>query len=239
MLFNRKLTQEKYLELLANTDLKKTNWLAIAKNQTKKDAFIHEVSINLEGEEQLSLTYLKKENECEINCSVNKFKNKFGLFSDEANFAQKNTDLFIHELLDLYIKRYINLLKTSDEKLATDPAGEQKGHEWLRVSFEVLKRAIDHAKSEDDLLFDPVLFMGQRPGTNEEVLRLLCYNLDINYQFLSDGTIHVRVYDDKNKEREENKKPSFHAVFIGMKNQVFDEMIKLLSTVGRGLEHRS
>lgn len=240
MLFNRKLNQEKYFELLKEINPKESSWLAITKNQTIKESAIDEINLNTNGKDDYAISFLRSEGgEVKVAYNKNKFKNSTGEFCDTDQIAAKATSALMHEYLDFHLNTFILRLKNSERTQALDPSGEIKGHEWLRVSFEVLKKAIDHALASEELVFDPTIFIGNRPGTNEELIRIMCYNLDINYQFLSDGSLHVRVFDDKNKNRGDNNKPSFHAVFIGMKNQVMDELIKLMGTIGAGLDLRA
>lgn len=240
MLFNKKLDQEKLFELLKEINPKESTWLAIAKNQTIKEADKEEISININGKDEYVISLLQENNhDLKVAYNKNKFKNCNGEFQDTNLIAANAASALVHELIDYQLKKFIIHLRNSETTQAIDPNGEIKGHEWLRVSFEVLKKAIEHALQSKDLIFDPTIFIGNRPGTNEEIIRIMCYNLDINYQFLSDGSLHVRVFDDKNRNRGDNNKPSFHAIFTGMKNQVMDELIKLMSTIGSGLDLRT
>lgn len=108
---------------------------------------------------------------------------------------------------------------------------EQKAYEWLKVSFVVLKDAMDTLLKEIDQnrpteqLFQAQLFAGLRDDTFE--WRLLLFQLDIQLIFQKDGGILCTVYNDV--PHQESVGPAHKALYYAQRGPVFDLIIELIN----------
>lgn len=218
----KKLTINEVKENLANLSLNDYRWLSLSVNEAIEVQEEQKRLFQLSGNKNFSLELIKIQNQIKLGLNNKKMN------IENDNEVTINIERFLNESIATFIDRKKSIL-TEGNKDILDFEGETKAHEWIRVSFEVLKKALEEAKNKEDLIVEYRLFMGKRPKSEENLIRLLAYNLDITYLFHSNGDLQVIVYNDKNAQRGSSKEPALSVIFKALKNQAYDELIHLLS----------
>ncbi len=151
---------------------------------------------------------------------------------------KKEFNQLIDNLIEKRITFFQEKLSHNDSKTFTpnEVTTEDKGLEWIKVSFKILEKAIIQSLTDPNLLFQTLLFIGKNPKTSQEEIRLITFNLDIKFEFLNNGLLRIRVYDDKDKNLGSSKKASLEGDFNFRKREMFDELIKLISLLSQGIK---
>jgi hypothetical protein len=116
-----------------------------------------------------------------------------------------------------------------------DYESEAKSLQWIQASFGTLSRALKKVRNEEGMILTAAFFSGLEPSTQEKVLRLIAFNLDIIFYFQKDDSLRILIFDDKNLGQGQAKNPSFQQIIKVTKPQFYDEIIKLtheVATVG-------
>ena len=116
-----------------------------------------------------------------------------------------------------------------------DYESENRALQWIQVSFGTLSRALKKIKDDPTMIMTGAFFSGLEPETNERVLRLIAFNLDVIFYFQKDDSMRILVFDDKNLGHGQSRNPSFQQIIKVTKPQFYDEIIKLtheVATVG-------
>jgi len=100
--------------------------------------------------------------------------------------------------------------------------------QWIQASFGTLLRALQSFQNNKELILTGACFSGKVPDTQEEVLRVMAFNLDIFYYLRPDSSLHIVIFDDKDRGHGTSKNPSFQQIIKVTKPQFYDEIIKLL-----------
>ena len=106
----------------------------------------------------------------------------------------------------------------------------------MRVSFNMLEKAVVQSLTDPELLFQTMLFMGTNPKSGTDEIRLITFNLDIKFEFLNNNYLRVRIYNDKNEEFGSAKKASLEGDFNFRKREMLDELTRLLSVISSGIK---
>lgn len=153
--------------------------------------------------------------------------------------SPKNKPKFLSELVANKISQlhqyFIETLKQevlveSIHKVESELETEIRGLEWLRVSIEVLRKAISHCHQNSEYKYTQKSFLSY-PSKGCE-LRLVIMSLDFKIEFLRDSRLKVTCWDYKDY-KETNPDPSFIGTFYHRKNQVVDLFIPLLIDMSR------
>ena len=172
---------------------------------------------------------------------------------DKAEFRfYKNDSLLLKtktssqdELKDLMNISLHSLLKFSlenDQKFMLEPVSgvttldfqnEARAQQWIQASFVTLMRALDKLENQSDLILTASIFSGTVPDSNEHVLRVLAFNLDIFYYLEPDGNLRIMIFDDKDKGHGVSKTPAFHQIIKVTKPQFYDEIGKLVHRIAK------
>lgn len=131
--------------------------------------------------------------------------------------------------------------KSPLEAAKLNQADENKSLEWMRVSFELLKKAISNCPREftpqrDSTFFSQSLLFWFEKEQKERVphMRLICFNLDINlhpYRLESDEqdvwALEVVVYNHKEQAA---KEPALNSTFVYQPRAAIDLVASILET---------
>ena len=109
-----------------------------------------------------------------------------------------------------------------------DIQNETRALQWIQATFGTLIRALDSMKGNRDLILTGACFTGRVPESQEDVVRVIAFNLDIFFYLRSDFTLQIVVFDDKNLGHGESKTPTFQQIIKVTKPQFYDEITKLL-----------
>ncbi len=108
-----------------------------------------------------------------------------------------------------------------------DFQSEMKALQWIQASFGTLTRALDNFERDPSLILTGAFFSGKNSETNEIVLRVIVFNLDIIYYMREDNSLQVIVFDDKNLGHGESRAPTYQQTIKVTKPQFYDEILKL------------
>jgi hypothetical protein len=78
--------------------------------------------------------------------------------------------------------------------------------------------------------------MGQNPKMSHEEIRLITFNMDIKFEFLSNGLLRVHIYNDKEGVTGSSKKAALEGDFNLRKREMFDELTALISAISSGIK---
>ncbi len=116
-----------------------------------------------------------------------------------------------------------------------DYQNESKFLQWIQASFGTLTRSLERFKTDDSLILTGAIFSGVSPESQESVLRVIIFNLDIFYYMRPDQTLQIVVFDDKNQGHGSSRAPVFQQIIKVTKPQFYDEIVRLvhqIATVG-------
>ena len=112
---------------------------------------------------------------------------------------------------------------------------EEKALEWVRVSFEMLTKAVLESLTNPEFLFQTTFFAGVNPKTNQHEIRLMTFNLDMTFLLLEDNNLRVLIYNKKPGDAESELKPALTGDYSFRKREIFDHFINLLSAISKGM----
>lgn len=166
------------------------------------------------------------------------WNNKELIFSKEGKVSAYNhkndkelKDLFnlaSHIAVKSSIESHYDFMKKTSE---ADINTETRALQWIQASFKTLEGALNKVAKDPESILVAAFFSGVHPEMGQSLLRLICFNLDINYFMLEDGSLRIVVYNDKNLGHGHQSEPSFHQIIKLTKPLFYDEMIKLLQQV--------
>ena len=162
------------------------------------------------------------------------------VFSGEINneIKIKETKIFFNNILDIFIKREINFFCDEMNKSQFSPRqieNEEKALEWVKVSFEVLTKAVLESLVNPEYLFQTTFFAGINPKSKRHEIRLMTFNLDMTFLLLEDYNLRVLIYNIKPGETIDNLKPALTGDSSFRKREIFDQFILLLSAISKGM----
>lgn len=111
--------------------------------------------------------------------------------------------------------------------VAMDFQTETKALQWIQASFGSVTRALDKFERDPSLILIGAFFSGINQETEEVVLRLIVFNIDVIYYLREDNSLQVIVFDDKNLGHGESRAPTFQQTIKVTKPQFYDEILKL------------
>ena len=116
---------------------------------------------------------------------------------------------------------------------AMDIQNETRALQWIQATFTTLMRALDNIKDKPELILTAACFSGRVPDGNDDVLRVLAFNLDIFFYMRPDQTLQIVVFDDKNMGHGESKTPTYQQIIKVTKPQFYDEITKLVHKIAQ------
>lgn len=171
-----------------------------------------------------------------ITVEGNTTRSLISILDNEKTFLINETprDMNINEfnfLIDEILKNIIEIAiknNTLIPLVESNHENENKGLEWLKVSFTVLKKALNEIPKNPDYIFQGRIFW--RNGEYKS-LRIQCLSLDILLEFHEDHRLRVRVWNYKDGVKSSKDKEDFIADFAHLKGPVMDEIIHLFSEI--------
>lgn len=155
---------------------------------------------------------------------------------DGRNEFVQLMNLAIHGTIIAGLEAHKEFILTPVSGVTTmDYEPEVKALQWIQASFGTLSRALKKIKDDESMILTGAFFSGLEPETNERVLRLITFNLDVIFYFQKDDAMRVLVFDDKNLGHGQTRNPAFQQIIKVTKPQFYDEIIKLtheVATVG-------
>ena len=160
---------------------------------------------------------------------------KFFLGEELIRSGQSTTDLTaltnlaMHSTLKFSLEQNHEFMVTPVAgATALDIQNETRALQWIEVSFKTLYGALDKFKTDSSLILTASFFSGNAPETNENVLRLIAFNLDIFYYLRPDSTLQIVIFNDKDQGHGSSRTPVFQQIIKVTKPQFYDEIAKLV-----------
>jgi hypothetical protein len=229
---------------LEQNHLEKLNfypWMALAINQRSiaQSLLTKELVLTPENSATpgISLQLAEVESGLVHHVFYGKKKIYSGEMKDELEI--KNTKVLFNNLLDGVIEREIKFFTERMNRSEFSPRqleAEEKALEWLRVSFEVLTKAMLKSLTNPEFLFQLTMFAGVNPKTKMHEIRMMAFNLDMTFLLLEDGNLRVIIYNKKPGENLADLKPALSGDYSFRKREMFDQFIKLLSVGAKGMQ---
>lgn len=217
-----------------------STWLALQMNQThfreSFESYMLEAHYQYQGKTKISqINWGEGTSQLEIDTVLNSKKNISGSVSFKEHDFIQSIHHTLEELIHDFFKRARDLLVTS----GTTPvqAGglnpqEGQGIEWLRVTLEVLKKALEDVKAKRKAggpeVSQGLFFCGVHPNSSKFTFRLRIFNLDIEAQEDENNALRVVVFDKKNQDSFKGLEPVLKMVFNREKQLAIDYLIQTL-----------
>ncbi len=122
-------------------------------------------------------------------------------------------------IIDHLIAKFITNLESLTPEV--NP-GEEKVIEWLRVSTEVLKRAISKIDGIDTILQYKIFFTPQS-------VRIIAYNVDLELKIV-EGKVMFKAFNYKDN-KETNSQPVYNVLIKAQYNDIFNYIIQLFKAI--------
>lgn len=150
----------------------------------------------------------------------------------ERNEYVQLMNLAMHGTIISAIESHKEFVVTPVSGVTTlDYESEAKALLWIQASFGTLSRALKKMKNDESMILTAAFFSGLEPASEDKVLRLIAFNLDIIFYFQKDSSMRILVFDDKNMGHGQARNPSFQQIIKVTKPQFYDEMIRLIHEV--------
>ena len=189
------------------------------------------VEIIRENKEKRLIQWLKK-NENQVTFFEN------GRTLKKKTLTPKDDD-YVH-LMNLSIHSTLKTSLENHQSFMTEPVSgattidmqnEFRYLQWIQASFGMVTRALDNMKTQKEQILTGAFFSGIEPETQDRVMRLIIFNLDIFYYMSPDQILRIVIFDDKNLGHGESRNPSFQQIIKVTKPQFYDEIVKLVHHV--------
>lgn len=237
--FRQKSKLEAFEQLYQHAGQNGLNWLSVAinKNTFAGSLFTKELEILTEND-----AFHLKMAESKSGPLHQVWQNQRALLKDFVPMNPVFIEKFNHLLDQIIEKQIVNFQHLLNTHLTTKPFSEaeisqdEKALEWMRVSFKILEKAIAESLTNPEYLFQTLLFMGINPKTQMKEIRVITFNLDIQFLFLDNGMLRIRIYNDKDGDLGSSKKAAVEGDFNFRKREMLDELTKIISVLSMGLK---
>ena len=221
--------------------LSKYPWMALAINQRTISGSVltKEMILNSQyPKESLPLSFQIAELEIGIAHYVFSGKEKIYCGKMTNDLEVLNTRVLFNNIFDSFIelelKKFMTTMNESHFN-RNQLEAEEKALEWVRVSFEILIKAILESLTNPEYLFQTSLFVGINPKTMMHEMRLIMFNLDMTFLLLEDKNLRVIIYNILPGEKLGDRPPALSGDYSFRKREIFDQFINLLSVVSKGI----
>ncbi len=224
-----------------HTDLNTPHWVSIALNKnTIRQSFLTKELDFLTASEAYSF----KSAEMSEGHFIQIFRNQNLMASGVLNPSLYLTKLvkfnaLVDAALDLELTYFQNELSKNLGEIQFSPlevSNEDKALEWIKSSFLILEKAIIKSLTDKDLLFQSLLFFGHNSKSNHHEIRFITFNIDCQFELLSNGKLRIKVYNDKDGDLGNSKKAALQGDFNFRKRELLDELTKILSVHTQGIK---
>lgn len=228
-----------FTELHDVVETNSANWMALAIN----DRMIKESLLTKE------LVFYTKDNHVKKSFSLQLADKNQALYTKlikgtttlvESDIeVERNVKRQVKHLVENYMLKQFDFFKTQMNNSEFSPLqleNEEKALEWIRVSFEVLKKGIIESITNSEFLFQAKIFAGINPQTKEREIRIINFNLDMTLVLLSNNNLRVIIYNRKPGVPQKDLKPSLIGDYSFRKREIFDHIIDLFSLLIKPIE---
>jgi hypothetical protein len=209
--------------LFLNFSPKESTWRAVSWNYDIKGRLIE-----THGVHRKSIQWMSGGTEAVAFFKDDELVRRKKITQDDFNLKVM-MNLAIHSTLKISLEDYKTFMtEPVSGATAMDVQNEARSLQWIQASLGTLMRAMDRFASDSSLVLTAAFFAGTEPQTNDRVLRLLAFNLDIFLYLKEDHSLQLVVFDDKNLGQGNAKTPTFNQIIKVTKPQFYDEIIKVV-----------
>ncbi len=161
---------------------------------------------------------------------INQYSNNKHIHSYtlQAEDAKKILVYILDSSLKKILDFGINELRKSKEiKYTNSYDNENRSLEWLRVSLEVYKKALEEIQKDKDLILEFYFGLDE----TKKLLIFNSYNIFLQIHF-HNSLMSVQFYNDKDSK---SKTPAMSGDFYHLKNQIWDQIILLAEKISQTL----
>jgi hypothetical protein len=201
-----------------------SSWRVVSWNMDLKDAGVRQWKIEVQKPQSTVITYTRS-SETEV------------AFFEDQKLTSRESSEELADLMNLAIHSTLKHSLEDNYSFMTEPVSgattadfqtEGKALLWIQATFETLKRALKRVEDDSSLVLTGAIFSGTVPDTDQRVLRVLIFSLDIFLYMRPDQSLQVVIFDDKNLGHGNSKAPSFQQIIKVTKPQFYDEIVKLV-----------
>jgi len=153
---------------------------------------------------------------------------------NESTNIRETFNYFFEHSLESELKHFKQELISGDINQSQIDV-EERALEWMKVSFELLEKAIILSLTNTDYLFQLTFFSGTNPQSGLHEMRLIIFNLDISLILLKDKNLRITIYNKKNEDQFDYTKPVIKGDYSIRKKESFDQFITLLALCSKGI----
>lgn len=205
-----------------------THWRVVTWNFDLENPSMRKWTVEVHGA-KIKIIHWEKTDQDELRFFEGKSlvrKRKMKISNDECKALM---NISLHSTLKYSLEINHEFMVTPVSGATTqDMQNESRSLQWIQATFGTLVRALDSMKNKKDLILTGACFAGKTPDTDEEVIRVIAFNLDIFYYLRADYSLQIVVFDDKDMGHGESKAPTFQQIIKVTKPQFYDEITKLL-----------
>ena len=219
--------------------LKKSKWVSLAINKKSLAGSILTKELDIHTENEIfSLKVAETKKGYLHKLWKNQHLKGKKLITSQSPFLNEYNRLIDYKINN-EIKYFQNeLIKdtTTNPSSNADISQNEKGLEWMRVSFKILEKAILETLTNSQFLFQATLFLGENPKTKNREIRLIIFNLDVQFILLKYGFLRVKIFNDKEGVFGNSKKAALEGDFNFRKKEMLDQLIQLIAISSSGLK---
>lgn len=219
-------------DFFLNYNPKNFRWSVVSWNFDLQKTQERTLTLEIHDSEISQVSFIKTTQERLVFVKNAKIKQSFNL-KENRQEALDLMNLAMHSTIKVMLERHHPFLLTPvTGATSLDLQNESKALQWVQVTFSTLIKSFERLEKDKSLILTSTIFSGLTPDTNEDVLRIIIFNLDIFYYFRPDGSLEIVVFDDKNFGHGESKQPIFHQIIKVAKPQFYDEIYKVVKVIG-------
>lgn len=221
--------------------LQKSPWMALAINQrTISSSMLTKELVLTSNNPKVTSSTSFQLAELKSGMAQHVFQGPKTIYSGDMKNEMEilNTKVLFNNILDAFIENEIKFFTSAMNESEFSPRqleAEEKALEWMRVSFEMLTKAVLESLTNPEYLFQTTFFAGVNPKTQMHEMRLITFNLDMTFLLLNDKNLRIIIYNQKPGEKLENLKPALTGDYSFRKREMFDQFINLLSALSKGM----
>lgn len=210
-----------------------SHWRVVTWNFDLQSSESRRRTVEVHGKVEKIIEWEKKESE-ELRFFENQKLMRKRTLNSSHGELKSLLNLSIHSTLKYSLELNHEFMVTPVSGATTaDIQNETRALQWIQASFTTLTRALENFKTKPDLILTAACFSGKVPENNEEVLRVIAFNLDIFFYLRPDFSLQIVIFDDKNHGHGNSKTPTFQQIIKVTKPQFYDEITKLLHFIAQ------
>ena len=231
MLFLKKIKEAHLRQFINEWNIDQAQWLGLSVNTSEVRGANQ--NIQLEGNYYKKQHMIQWAQEDQNSPYLRLIRNHKRWKESKVNLADK--DVFTKVMSGVL---HLQMLRTREHLIQMAHAvpelepqnvpqiqGEDKALEWVKVSFVVLKKALEQALKDKDSTLQMMLFSGL--NQKEELrFKLRIYNLDITLEKM-DQHLEIIVFDKKGDEDFKPEHQVLKSPIYKLINPIIDEIIQL------------